>query len=171
MFISHHDNDLFQNYINQSKELSIKDCHLQDLDIQNNYRKNKQYMNHEHLDSHDYKKSNRKIKSTTIKNNIIKPQRRRKNRMSKSDKFKKANSRKVFVGGITCHTNQQVFRRIISQFGEIESIKYANSKSGYEKSYCFVIFKHQDSKKRLLAAENLWLGDRLLSVREILSGN
>jgi hypothetical protein len=57
--------------------------------------------------------------------------------------------------------------KVLSKYGEIESIKYANSKSGYEKSYCFVIYQHPSSKQRLLNTGNLWLGDRLLSIREV----
>lgn len=76
----------------------------------------------------------------------------------------------VFVGGITHRSNTDRLYSILDQFGKVNNIELVKTKEGELRGYCFVTFEYESSATKALNSQNIWLDDRLLSVRPMKQG-
>ena len=60
----------------------------------------------------------------------------------KDDFLQENRDKTIFVGGITCRTNQQEMISIFSRFGSVLRVKLIKNKKGEVKGYCFVTFQN-----------------------------
>jgi RNA recognition motif-containing protein len=77
----------------------------------------------------------------------------------------------IFVGGITCKTKRAEIEEIFSTFGKVVNIKFIRNKQGATKGYCFVSFSNSKGVENAVNSDNIWLRNRLLSIRRMKVGS
>jgi RNA recognition motif-containing protein len=76
---------------------------------------------------------------------------------------------KLFIGGITCKTKREDLMALLAPYGGIKSVKIKKNQKGGSKGYCIVTVEDIETAERLLAKGKIWLRERLLSIRQVLS--
>lgn len=77
---------------------------------------------------------------------------------------------RLFVGGITGKTKISTLETLFSQFGTVTKVKLIKNSKGGCKGFCFVTFSQESEVATVINAGNLWLNDRLLSIRRVIQG-